>query len=260
MVESTLKLFPGREQYQLGDPEITTVLFDYVGRNLRCSFCFSYRHLPSQCLRPKPAFFSAPGLIVDKVPAVQGKPALRREGNTAPLEGQHSQGLRYGSSGFTNKTAGGEPPSTRRRYRPRQRSANWRNQQRELNEGNSTDNATEGGPSAPVGADHVEGEELRTPARPVAAFGEPSADTGILGWGPRVARAGLICNTRKVKTVGVKAVRERLSSTCHTSRWNHLRRQTHTRQVMRLERSLVRNWLLKYTTGTPVRGCDLIIH
>lgn len=49
VVETTLKLFPAFEEFQLEGPDTTKVLFDYRGRNLRCCFCFSFRHLSSQC-------------------------------------------------------------------------------------------------------------------------------------------------------------------------------------------------------------------
>lgn len=53
VVESTLKIFPAQGHFQLLGPDITTIAFNYLGRTLRCYFCFSYKHLPTQCDRPK---------------------------------------------------------------------------------------------------------------------------------------------------------------------------------------------------------------
>lgn len=67
IVESKLKLFPALGRFQLKDSGITTVVFDYEGRNLRCCYCFSYRHFPSSCKEPRPTFFDAPELQPDVV-------------------------------------------------------------------------------------------------------------------------------------------------------------------------------------------------
>lgn len=67
VVETTLKLFPAKEQLQLGGPDITTVHFDYRGRNLRCCYCFSYRHLSALCRQPKPSLFASPEYTVDEL-------------------------------------------------------------------------------------------------------------------------------------------------------------------------------------------------
>lgn len=49
MVETTRKLFPTHGQFKFCSDEITIIASDYVGRNLHCCFCFSYRHLPAHC-------------------------------------------------------------------------------------------------------------------------------------------------------------------------------------------------------------------
>lgn len=63
VVETTLpEIFPAEGLYQLQGPEVTMIAFKYIARNLRCFFCFSYRHLPTQCNSPRPAFFKASDL------------------------------------------------------------------------------------------------------------------------------------------------------------------------------------------------------
>lgn len=57
VVESQLKRFSVQGFFRLGGREVTKICFEYGGRNLRCCFCFSYRHLPSECSAVKPAFF-----------------------------------------------------------------------------------------------------------------------------------------------------------------------------------------------------------
>lgn len=62
VVETQLKRFPPQPCFfRLRGPIVTKVCFEYVGHNLRCCFCFSYRHLPSECTEVKPAFFYSPG-------------------------------------------------------------------------------------------------------------------------------------------------------------------------------------------------------
>lgn len=58
VVDSTLKILPARGLFELQDSVITTIAFNYVRKNLRCYFCFSYRHLPHQCTRPRPTFYN----------------------------------------------------------------------------------------------------------------------------------------------------------------------------------------------------------
>lgn len=70
VVETTLKLFPAHEQFHLEGSDITKVLFDCRGRNLRCCFCFSYGRLSSQCHQHKPSLFSSPEYTVDVVTMV----------------------------------------------------------------------------------------------------------------------------------------------------------------------------------------------
>lgn len=87
IVESQLKLFPARGQFKLGDSAVTTVFFDYEGRNLRCSYCFSYRHFPSSCQEPRPDFFNAPELKLDSEPTVAAgvRPLVGGSGNPSTL-------------------------------------------------------------------------------------------------------------------------------------------------------------------------------
>lgn len=72
VVESTLKILPARGLFQLHGAEITTIAFDYVRKNLRCYFCFSYRHLPNQCTRPRPTFYNEAALDPGSVPGPTG--------------------------------------------------------------------------------------------------------------------------------------------------------------------------------------------
>lgn len=65
VVETTLKLFPAQRQFRLKNSEVSTLHFDYEGRNLRCCFCFSYRHIPANCKQPRPRFFLSPSLQTD---------------------------------------------------------------------------------------------------------------------------------------------------------------------------------------------------
>lgn len=116
VVESTLKLFPARQQFELGDLEVRTVQFDYIGRNLRCCYCFSYRHLAPLCRRPKPSYFLSPDLEVDAVEA-------------------HVSSSRGGQQGREEAAAVGVTPSTDKRHRYRQR----------YNTGHNTSSVTEDG-------------------------------------------------------------------------------------------------------------------
>lgn len=74
VVESTLKILPARGLFKLQGPEVTTVAFNYVGKNLRCYFCFSYRHLPHQCKRPRPAFYNEAALDQGSAPSSGAAP------------------------------------------------------------------------------------------------------------------------------------------------------------------------------------------
>lgn len=53
--------------------------FDYEGCNLRCCYCFSYRHLPTKCHQPRPGLFSTPDIIYD--PVANDLPGVAPEGN-----------------------------------------------------------------------------------------------------------------------------------------------------------------------------------
>lgn len=59
VVETTRKVFPVQGCFQLPRPGLTILDFEYTGRNQRCCFCFSYRHRPALCNRPRPALFDA---------------------------------------------------------------------------------------------------------------------------------------------------------------------------------------------------------
>lgn len=65
--ETTKKLFPVQCQFQLLESGVTTIDFDYEGCNLRCCFCFLYRHHPSRCRQPRPPLLAsaAPVAAVD---------------------------------------------------------------------------------------------------------------------------------------------------------------------------------------------------
>lgn len=86
IVESKLKLFPAHGLFQLQDSEVTKVFFEYEGRNLRCCYCFSYRHFPSQCKEPRPAFFNSPALWLDSIQVLSGGPAQPRAGTSAAAQ------------------------------------------------------------------------------------------------------------------------------------------------------------------------------
>lgn len=73
VAESTLKLFPAKGQFRLQDSIVSTIHFEYGGKNLRCCYCFSYRHLSVNCKEPHPRFFSSPDLVAD---VDLGTPAL----------------------------------------------------------------------------------------------------------------------------------------------------------------------------------------
>lgn len=76
VVESTLKVFPPHEQFHLRGSDITRIEFNYKGCNLRCCFCFSYRHSPAGCRHPQPSLFDNVELIYDVLPGEQqGKPS-----------------------------------------------------------------------------------------------------------------------------------------------------------------------------------------
>lgn len=75
VVESTSKVLPGFEQFRLNETEITTVNFDYIGRNLRCCYCFSYRHSAPNCRLPRPELFSAPDIIYNSTTHAQQQSA-----------------------------------------------------------------------------------------------------------------------------------------------------------------------------------------
>lgn len=127
IVESKLKLFPAHGRFQLPGSDITTIFFDYEGRNLRCCYCFSYRHFPTNCKEPRPPLFYSPELQVD------------------PIRAEDTNGIVTGSGGHpeeprvqlpgpatvlgASRLEQGEPPSAIRRAkskrgRPRDKHSN----------------------------------------------------------------------------------------------------------------------------------------
>lgn len=120
MVESTRKVFPTREQFWLGKPEPTTVLFDYVDNNLWCCYCLSYRHFAKLCRRPKPAFFSTADIVFDTVP----KAPKQRPAHSGATAAQAQRGTQRGVRRPAARRAEGEdrvtpaPVVMNRRYRP----------------------------------------------------------------------------------------------------------------------------------------------
>lgn len=128
VVETTLKLFPAFKQFHLGGPEPTKVNFDYRGRNLRCCYCFLYRHLSSQCRQPKPSLFAAPQFTADEIPTVKkgkGKAQLAQVTPAAsgPRTSGHTAGhdSSRGRNSRVEQTTGDDVAAKHRRYRSRQR-------------------------------------------------------------------------------------------------------------------------------------------
>lgn len=133
VVETTLKLFPAYEQFQLEGPDPTTVLFDYRGRNLRCCYCFAHKHLSSQCRQIKPSLFAAPQYKVDAVSTAkkgEGKPQSKGGAGTVPSSSGprtlHHVGTGSGSGPGGNSTRavpqeGESVAAKHKRNRPRNR-------------------------------------------------------------------------------------------------------------------------------------------
>lgn len=68
VVKSQLKLFPAQGFFRLNGPVVTKICFEYGGRNFRCSYCFSYRHLPNMCPEVKPSFYNV--AAIDPAPGI----------------------------------------------------------------------------------------------------------------------------------------------------------------------------------------------
>lgn len=132
VVETTLKLFPSHELFRLDGSDTTKVNFDYRGRNLRCCYCFSYRHLSSQCRQPKPSLFSSPNYTVDAVTTVSHNKGQKLQGGGASSSrDQHKPRAAAAATGaavIESREIGPREQSTEegtaskhRRNRPRQR-------------------------------------------------------------------------------------------------------------------------------------------
>lgn len=106
MVETALKIFPEQGLFQLGGPEIILIPYDYTGGNLRCCYCFSYRHLAFRCNRPWPSFFLT--MVDSTVPSTV--PALLSEdpavGRAQLLQGASQEGVLQGEGGLTRTVSG----------------------------------------------------------------------------------------------------------------------------------------------------------
>lgn len=117
VVETTLKVFPPREQFQLCGTDITTIEFNYEGRNLCCCFCFSYRHFAAACRHPRSSLFSNIELVFDVIPgdslsdhsrafsgASSGAHAVSTGGNRGrPTDTFRSTGTPSGTGGYGNR-------------------------------------------------------------------------------------------------------------------------------------------------------------
>lgn len=127
VVETTRKLFPAHEQFHLGGPDPTNVIFDYRGRNLRCCYCFSYRHLSSQCRQPKPSLFASPHYKVDEVKVVITKGQKLHGGGASTSRGHPRshpdtvQGPRRTGKEILTAAEDEVTASKRKMNRPRQR-------------------------------------------------------------------------------------------------------------------------------------------
>lgn len=124
IVESRLKLFPAHGLFKLPKSEVTTIFFDYEGRNLRCCYCFSYHHFPSDCKEPRPPFFSSPDLKLDSASGeTSGEPALGPEGNAGVQLDRSLAGARSNEVDLNGKAAltTGARKAKFKRGRPRDR-------------------------------------------------------------------------------------------------------------------------------------------
>lgn len=123
-----MKRFPAQGVITLKGLKVTTVSFDYVGSNLRCCFCFSYRHLPSECSEEKPAFFFARHIDTNPGP-IEGREArsIVGENQERPAQRRVVQGgpSSSGESSFVDPAvAVGEISERLRSKRNRPRSGN----------------------------------------------------------------------------------------------------------------------------------------
>lgn len=96
VAETTHKLFLAQRQFRLQNAEVSTVLFEYEGQNLRCCFCFSYRHIPAHCKIPQPRFFLVPSLNAD---VALGEPSKELHGAPSRYTTQSGSGTAGQRSG-----------------------------------------------------------------------------------------------------------------------------------------------------------------
>lgn len=130
LVESTLKVLPGHEQFKIHGQDITTIFFVYEGINLCCCYSFSYRYVATSCRQPRPCLFSAPEIIYDVVPEAPPREQYQLQAGPAPRrQQQHRQQPRQ-QQGRTPHTRGpGYTPhhigASGHRNRPKFRTPNF---------------------------------------------------------------------------------------------------------------------------------------
>lgn len=141
VVETVHKILPIQGHFQLPRPGITIIDFDYTGPNLRCCFCFSYRHRPALCKKQRPALFSSidqesinefyglPGAprSTSHTLTFQSRPGSRQTAGPREGRGTHD----YPTTGSNQHGPSGDEKSEdssasrRRRNRPRHRSSTY---------------------------------------------------------------------------------------------------------------------------------------
>lgn len=126
VVETTRKLFPAHCQFKVKGSKVAIVFFEYEeGRNLRCRYCFSYRHLPSDCPQPHPSFFSAPDLLIDAAleapPPISAGPVPHPEGRNLDRTRGPAPARRAGGSRDGDTSSGDNTKQKSKRNRPRNR-------------------------------------------------------------------------------------------------------------------------------------------
>lgn len=209
VVETTRKVFPVQGCFQLPRPGLIILDFEYTGRNQRCCFCFSYRHRPALCSRPRPALFASfdqdtvnsfggisgtsckdyhqPGL-----PPVTGPLPSGSTGGARTLQGHNMSGASQGRhEGEAN--SGESSTQRKRRNRPRHRSNHYQNPF--LTSSNPNHSASCAGPSVALdqnsrqsgeaslspGAVRVVADSQKTPIRPCAPAREQPCTPSVAG-------------------------------------------------------------------------------